>query len=64
MKEINEFQKKFLESLNDVQQTAVVSSFNDIVDTFYFIDRINAKYTDYTGFDLEEEIQYNLLDSY
>ena len=41
------------------------SSFNQIVDTFYqIIQEICTKYTNYTGFNLEDEVMNNMLDDY
>lgn len=41
------------------------SSFNQIVDTFYqIIQEIYTKYTNYTGFNLEDEVMNNMLDDY
>ena len=41
------------------------SSFEDIVDSFYYIIvKINEKYKNNTGFDLEEKININMLDDY
>jgi len=41
-----------------------ISSFKEVVNTFeYIIIEINKKYKNNTGFDLEENIQYNMLET-
>ena len=42
-----------------------ISSFEEVVDTFeYIIIEITKKYKSNTGFDLEENAKYNMLDNY
>ena len=42
-----------------------ISSFEEVVDTFeYIIIEITKKYKSNTGFDLEENTKYNMLDNY
>lgn len=42
-----------------------ISSFEEVVNTFeYIIIEITKKYKSNTGFDLEEDAQYNMLDNY
>uniref|UniRef100_UPI0015E15D09 hypothetical protein n=1 Tax=Campylobacter concisus TaxID=199 RepID=UPI0015E15D09 len=50
--------------VNEKFKVGEYSSFEDIVDAFYYIIvEINKKYKTNTGFDLEEKVRVNILDN-